>query len=173
VSRRHDAGQPGGTRRPRAITVREATEADLGVVLELRLALLAEHRGNLIYARVRPDLRERARDLYLSQLRSPREVTLLAERDGEVVGILRCVESSGYPILLPSQYGYVSSAYVRSTARREGVLRTLMEAAVAWCRERGLSEMRLHSTVENASANSAWDALGFEVVEHLRVRLLR
>ncbi|HJR64217.1 MAG TPA: GNAT family N-acetyltransferase [Gemmatimonadaceae bacterium] len=173
MSREHDAGRSGGARHFRAITVREATEADLGVVLELRLALLAEHRDNLIYRRVRPDLRERARELYLAQLRSPREITLLAERNGEVVGILRCVESSGYPILLPSQYGYVSSAYVRSTARREGVLRTLMESAIAWCRERGLSEMRLHSTVENLRANSAWDALGFEVVEHLRVRLLR
>ncbi|HJU64554.1 MAG TPA: GNAT family N-acetyltransferase [Gemmatimonadaceae bacterium] len=152
--------------------MREATERDLPVVVELRLALLDEHRRNLIYRRVRHDLRERARELYLAQLRSPREITFLAERDGEVVGILRCVESSGYPILLPPQYGYISSAYVRSTARRAGVLTALMNAAIDWCRERGLSEIRLHSTVENDTANSAWDALGFEVVEHLRIRLL-
>ena len=71
----------------------------------------------------------RARELFAAQLRSPTETIFLAERGGEVVGILRCVESMGSPLLEPARYAYVSSVYVRPEARRRGVLRALRGAA--------------------------------------------
>jgi GNAT superfamily N-acetyltransferase len=52
------------------------------------------------------------------------------------------------------------------------VLRALVAAAEAWCDERGLTEMRLHSSTSSAAAVDAWDSLGFEVVEHVRRRVL-
>jgi ribosomal protein S18 acetylase RimI-like enzyme len=155
-----------------AVRVRPATPEDLSVVVDLRLALVIEHAENIIYGRTRRDMRARARQLYLSQLRSPREVTLLAERDGTVVGILRCIDSAGHPLLHPDRYGYISSVYVRPAARRHGVVRALMGAAERWCRERGLDELRLHNAADNPLSNATWEALGFEVAEHLRVRRL-
>jgi ribosomal protein S18 acetylase RimI-like enzyme len=154
---------------PEAVTVRPATERDLSVVVELRLALLHEHRTNLIYQRLRPDARARARRLFAAQLRSPNEVILLAEVVGEVVGILRCVQSSGLPLVFPTHYGYISSVYVIPAARRRGVLRALLAEAVAWCKSRGLTEMRLHNPADSEVANAAWESLGFTIVEHLRV----
>jgi GNAT superfamily N-acetyltransferase len=142
-------------------------------VLELRLALMGEHGTNPLYARVRPDLPERARALYAAQLQSQGEVTLLAERDGVVVGILRCVDSLGHPLLEPARYGYVSSVYVRPASRRGGVLRALLDAATHWCDGRGLGEMRLHSAEGHSLSNAVWESLGFRVVEHLRLRPLR
>ena len=159
-------------RAARGVAIRRASERDLDVVTALRLALLREHRTSPVYGRLRPDVGTRARRLYLAQLRSPNEVTLLAERAGEVVGILRCIQSTGHPLLLPPVYGYVSSVYVRPEARRTGVLRALVDAAVAWCRERELPELRLHNAADSAVSNAAWDALGFAVVEHLRLRPL-
>ena len=161
-------------RRPAArdLAIRRALERDLDVVTALRLALLHEHRSNPVYGRLRPDVGARARRLYLSQLRSPNEVTLLAERGVETVGILRCIHSAGHPLLLPATYGYISSVYVRPDARRAGVLRALVDEAVAWCRERGLTELRLHNAADNPLSNAAWEALGFGVVEHLRMRPL-
>ena len=161
-------------RRPaaRGLAIRQASEGDLDVVTALRLALLHEHRSNPVYGRLRRDAAARARRLYLAQLRSPHEVTLLAERDADVVGILRCIESTGHPLLLPATYGYISSVYVRPAARRAGVLRALVGAAVEWCRERGLTEMRLHNAADSPLSNAAWAALGFGVVEHLRMRPL-
>ena len=158
---------------PHRILVRAATRADLPSVLELRLALLQEHGDSLIYRRLRPDARERARELFGNQLASPYEVTLLAEMEGHVVGILRCVESKGMPLLYPSRYAYISSVYVVPHARRSGVVRALLAQATSWCEARGLTEMRLHNAAENAAANATWHALGFEIVEHLRVRQLR
>ncbi|MGH7636416.1 MAG: GNAT family N-acetyltransferase, partial [Gemmatimonadaceae bacterium] len=80
-----------------------------------------------------------------------------------------CVETVSSPLLLPERYCYLSSAYVRPDYRRRGVLQALMARAREWCDERGLSEMRLHNVGSRASAAAAWDSLGFEVVEQVRV----
>lgn len=152
------------------LSIRPATVADLESVVALRLALLREEHDSPIYGRVRGDAVRRARQLYRAQLTSRTEVTLLADVDGATVGILRCVESTGSPLLEPDRYAYVSSVYVVPAARRTGIVRALLDRAGHWCRDRALAEMRLHSSAGSATANAAWDALGFTVVEHLRVR---
>jgi len=43
-----------------SLSVRTATLDDLAIVIELRLALLAEHSGSPLYGRLREDVRERA-----------------------------------------------------------------------------------------------------------------
>jgi GNAT superfamily N-acetyltransferase len=152
------------------VRVRAASLADLDVVVALRLALLREHATNPVYGRIRGDAPARARRLFGAQLASTGEVTLLAERQGVVIGIARCIESASSPLLDPPRYGYMGSVYVVPAARRAGVMRTLVAAGEAWCAERGLGELRLHSVADHAGSNAAWDALGFAVVEHLRVR---
>jgi ribosomal protein S18 acetylase RimI-like enzyme len=155
------------------VVIRRATPKDLPAILALRMALLREHAHNAIYGRLRPDAEPRAAKLFAAQLQSPNEVLFLADLAGETVGVLRCIQSSGSPLLDPAQYAYVSSVYVVPSAREQGVLRALLAEAVQWCKERGLEEMRLHNAADNPLANAAWEALGFEVVEHLRVRSLR
>ena len=155
------------------ISVRQATAKDLPSILALRLALLREHSHNAIYGRLRPDAEPRAAKLFAAQLQSPNEVIFLAELGGEAVGVLRCIHSAGSPLLDPPQYAYISSVYVVPRAREQGVLRSLLAAADDWCVDRGLDEMRLHNAADNPLANAAWEALGFEVVEHLRVRSLK
>lgn len=155
---------------PARITVREASLADLPTVVELRLALLREASEHPVYGRLRPDAAERAPEMFAIQLASANEVTFLAERAGRVIGILRCVETHGSPLLQPGRYCYVSSVYVRPEHRRSGALRGLFHRARGWCRGRGLHEMRLHN-IPGGVAAAAWGALGFEVVE--QVRLLR
>jgi GNAT superfamily N-acetyltransferase len=152
-----------------SITIREATIDDLQTVVELRLALLRENAGHPVYGRLRRDVRERAHNLFAAQLEHPGETIFLAERGGETLGILRCVESTGSPLLIPVRYCYISSVYVRPNARRTGVLRALFERATQWCVERGLDEMRLHN-VPDSAASRAWNALGFSVVEEVRMR---
>ena len=162
---------PPATRHPPpGLSIRPATRDDLGTVVALRLALLDEHRANPVYRRLRPDAPARARRLFAAQLESPHETTFLAEHDGRTVGILRCVSSQGSPLLEPAGYCYVSSVYVIPEARRQGVLGALLDRAVGWCRERGFAEIRLHSVAGHEGSNAAWDAMGFEVVELLRIR---
>jgi ribosomal protein S18 acetylase RimI-like enzyme len=154
------------------LAVRRARLDDLKVIVELRLALLREYGDHPLYANLRSDADERAVDLFRAQVIAPNECIFLAERPGMVVGVLRCVESPITPLLFPDRYGYVSSVYVRPADRRQGVLHALIAAAEAWCDERGITEMRLHSATSSADAVGAWDALGFEIVEHVRRRTL-
>ena len=151
------------------VTVRAASAADLSRVIELRLALIREHADNPVYRRLRPDAAERARRLFATQLASTSERIFLAEDGGKAVGILRCVETAGSPLLDPARYAYVSSAYVLPQARRRGTLRALVDAARSWCDERGLTELRLHSVAGDPASNAAWEALGFTIVEHMRI----
>ena len=161
---------PAPAHAPARVTVREASLADLATVAELRLALLREASDHPVYGRLRTDASERAPEMFAIQLASSNEVTFLAERAGQVIGILRCVETHGSPLLHPARYCYVSSVYVRPEHRRSGALRALFGRARGWCRGRALHEMRLHN-IPGGVAAAAWDALGFEVVE--QVRLLR
>ena len=151
----------------RPCTVRPATFQDLGAIVELRLALLRENATHPVYGCLRADARTRAFEVFGSQLRAPNEVIFLAERAGQVVGILRCVDTPNSPLLDPARYCYVSSVYVRPASRRGGVLKALLRRAAEWCEERGLTEMRLHN-VPGGTAGAAWDAAGFEVVEEVR-----
>jgi GNAT superfamily N-acetyltransferase len=152
--------------------VRRASSADLDTVVALRVALLREYRDHPIYGRLRPDVEQRARLVFGSQLESSSEVILLAEEAHQPLGLLRCVESIASPLLIPDRYCYVSSAYVLPQYRRQGVLRLLIARAVEWCRERGLTEMRLHNVGTSDSSAAAWQSMGFEIVEQVRVRRL-
>jgi len=176
----HPSGAEAESSSAPGIVVRRATPKDLEAVVRLRLALLREYPDHPIYGRLQPDITARARDLFAAQLRSPTEVMFLASFEDSVesrvraasVGILRCTESTSSPLLEPSRYAYVSSVYVHPDARRRGVLRALLRAADEWSRARGLDEMRLHNVADSGSAGAAWSALGFQIVEHVRMRVI-
>ena len=152
--------------------VRPATPRDLDAVVALRIALLREHPDHPIYGRLRTEVDRRARALFAAPLRARAETIVRAELAGELGGLIRCVESIGSPLLEPARYGYVSSAYVRPDMRRRGILRALVAEVERWCRARGLEQMRLHNVAGSESAERAWHALGFAIVEHVRLRTL-
>ena len=146
--------------------------ADAERIAELRLALLGEHRSNPIYSRMRRDAPSRAIELTQEQLASEREAIFVATTGERIVGVLRCIDQRGHRLLRPTRFALISTVYVEPAARRRGVLRSLMDAAIAWSRERGLTELRLQNAVDNPLALAAWDALGFRVVEQIRFRPL-
>lgn len=152
------------------LRIRRATAADLDVVVALRIALLREYPEHPIYGRLRSDAAARARPIFAAQLESQNEVIWLAESGADVVGLLRCVETAASPLLIPDRYCYVSSVYVKPSHRRRGVLRQLLARAEEWCADRGLPEMRLHNVGARSSSAAAWDAMGFDVVEQVRIR---
>lgn len=146
--------------------------ADAECIAELRLALLAEHKTNAIYSRIRGDAAVRALELTKQQLAADRQVMFVATDGDRVVGVLRCIDVRGHRLLRPARFAMISTVYVEPAARRKGVLRSLMDAAITWSRRRGLEEMRLQNAVDNRLAVAAWKALGFRVVEQIRLRSL-
>ena len=146
--------------------------ADAERIAELRLALLGEHASNPIYSRMRRDAPSRAVELTQEQLASDREAIFVATTGKRIIGVLRCVDQRGHRLLRPARFALISTVYVEPDARRRGVLRSLMDAAIEWSGERGLTELRLQNAIDNPLALAAWDALGFRVVEQIRFRPL-
>lgn len=155
-----------------AVSVRRARLADLDTIVQLRLSLLREHPEHPIYGRLRADAERRAREVFTAQLGALGETMFLAERNGRVIGILRCAESIASPLLEPARYAYISSVFVDPGHRRSGVLRALLDAAERWCTERGLTDMRLHSVSGDEVSEGAWEHLGFMPVETVRLKRL-
>lgn len=146
--------------------------ADAERIAELRLALLGEHRSNAIYSRLRRDAPARAVELTKEQMASDREAMFVATKGERIVAVIRCIDQRGHRLLRPARFALISTVYVEPAARRRGVLRMLLDAAMTWSRQRGLTEMRLQNAIDNPLALAAWDALGFRVVEQIRLRSL-
>ncbi|MCC6773458.1 MAG: GNAT family N-acetyltransferase [Gemmatimonadaceae bacterium] len=157
---------------PTGLVVRAADPADLEIVVALRLRLLAEEARNPAVALSLTDLHEHARQLSERQLASPTDVIFLATQRDAALGMLRVAVSRPPRLVRPQPYGFMTSAYVVPSYRRAGVLRALVRAGEAWCRARGLGEVRLHCTVDNAPGNASWEALGYGVAELVRRRTL-
>src|SRR6185436_20990647 len=106
---------------PAAITVRPASLLDVDVIVRFRLELLKEHNRHSIYGRVREDAPDRARRSVPLRLASGREITYLAFEGKTPIGMLRCLESKGSPLLFPSKFAYIAAAYVVKSHRRHGI----------------------------------------------------
>lgn len=64
-----------------------------------------------------------------------------------------------------SPVAFLEGWYVDADLRGAGVGRALVEAAAAWARERGFSEMASDSLLEEVGAQRAHEAVGFHEVE--------
>lgn len=63
--------------------------------------------------------------------------------------------------------GYLEGWYVIPEARRRGIGRALVEAAEAWARARGCTEMASDTELANRLSQMAHSRLGYEETERL------
>jgi ribosomal-protein-alanine N-acetyltransferase len=132
------------------VTIRDATEADLPAIERLYREFVLE---------VPPPSYEEWN--WETERREITEivsgaVALVAESDGEVGGF-------ALARLKGPRNAYLADLYVVPSARRAGVARALMTAAVARLRERGAEAMTLNVSASNAGARAFYDRLGFEL----------
>ena len=69
------------------------------------------------------------------------EVTLQAHDGEEAVGLLRVSVSRGARLVHPTRYGFITSAFVRASHRRRGVLRLLLAEGELGGAERQLTPL--------------------------------
>jgi ribosomal protein S18 acetylase RimI-like enzyme len=85
----------------------------------------------------------------------------VAERDGVVVGYV-------YAGLEPLSWkelrgpaGFIHDIVVDDTARRSGLARQLLHAAVEWLRDHGAPRVMLWTASQNEHAQHLFDSIGF------------
>jgi len=141
------------------ILIRRAGAGDLEAVRQL-LELLSEHQKAWRVFEPRSGYREEIMNRYRRALGAAHARHLLAEDDGELVGMAFAEE------ITPSGFSderacEVTSVVVRPSHRRAGVGRGLMAGVIAFARERGLARLTLHTFMPNEEARAFFEGLGF------------
>lgn len=96
-----------------------------------------------------------------SMLDSEEEVVFVAEEDGVVTGyVFAALEPLSWKELR-GPAGFIHDLLVTEEARRAGTATRLMDAAIAWLRERGAPRVILWTAAPNAPAQALFRGLGF------------
>jgi GNAT superfamily N-acetyltransferase len=97
----------------------------------------------------------------VSQLSNPNSRVMVAEHSGTVIGyVFADVESTNW-MELRGPCGIVHDVYVDESARRLGAGRELLNAAIAWIRSEGRSQVVLLTKSRNEPALHLFTTLGF------------
>ena len=149
---------------------RPATDADLPVLAELAAAALDElrpMRGGDVFTASRSG-RAPADDLALAT-KDPDQLVLAGTLDDAIVGYARVRVDA-----LPDgrRIGVVDDLFVLEDARGVGVGETLMDAVLAWCRERGCRGVDAVALPGHRATKNFFEESGFTarlIVMHRRL----
>ena len=145
------------------VVIRDATAEDAGVITDL-ITEMAEYHAEALPQVLRvPPEKTATLQVVAGQLADPLMRLFLAERAGEVVGVVHVTVREVPPsdMLVPRRYLMVESLGVHSTERGAGIGRALMEKAEEWAREQGLSEVQLNVWEFNEPALRLYEKLGY------------
>jgi len=144
------------------ITIRPAAKADEPTLGRYGATLMRQHHA----ADPRRFLLTRQPEIgygrfLVSQLGDPDCRVLVAENETGVVGYVYAdIEPLSWRDLR-GPCGIIEDVFVDESARRQGAGRALMEAAVAWIRSRGMSQVVLSTMYRNEEAQRLFERLGF------------
>jgi ribosomal protein S18 acetylase RimI-like enzyme len=96
-----------------------------------------------------------------SQLRNRDAAVFVAEWEGRVAGYVYTAIAPLSWEELRDEAGFIHDVIVDETLSRHGIGGHLAEAAIAWCRERGMPRVLLHTAEQNISAQHLFTKLGF------------
>lgn len=127
--------------------IREALEADIPQLVELRLQMFAEV-GPSLGAMPDPRDREVTEVFFRDALRSGGARTWVAEVDGRIVATGTLVEfrRPPYPGNLSGLEAYVLNMFTLSDYRRRGISAQVLEPLMAHARAKGYGKVWLHAT---------------------------
>lgn len=155
------------------VQVRRAAPEDLDTVDRLVLEESRYHAGAPIF---RPflarDTAAQVHEAHRQALADEGQAIFIARERRADVGILCIGPGLGSPLFIPDRAAYVGATAVLPEARGSGVGAALVDAALAWAREREYRAVTLHFATANPLSRPFWTDLGFRTVMwHLRRRL--
>jgi L-amino acid N-acyltransferase YncA len=145
-----------------ADTIRPATDGDLDALVDYEIEIARISFGD--EAVTDPALHRRR---ITGSLGKPDEVTLVAERDGAVVGWIWL--SGRTNSLTGDRYGNLRSLATSDVPGRGAVAELLLDAALSAARDRGVSEVVGKVHMRNVNMRAVYAKFGF-AAEHLSMR---
>lgn len=142
--------------------MRRARARDLDLLTELWIAL-TEHHARLepLFA-LRAGAEGEVARLLSAQLRDPSTAIFVSERaGGSLDGFCSVRIDTAPPIHAETLRAEITDVAVRDGARRRGLGRGLVRAALEWARARGAARVEVRVAAANAEGQAFWRALGF------------
>ena len=153
-------------------TVRTASLRDLDVLVHLWIAITEHHAGFDPAFRLRIAPEDEIRQLLRGILREPDAAILAFDDGGDVPGMCIVRIDHSPPIMEETARAEITDLGVRPAARRRGIASALLDAALAFVREQGVSRVEVHVSVDNAEGQAFWRARGFaDLMDVLHKRL--
>ena len=141
------------------MNVQKATDADIDVLVDLRIEYLKEDNGFLdendaeVIRKNLPDyfIRYIGRNLYCYVIRNENDIAACA--------FLLVVEKPMSPAFINGKTGMVLNVYTRPSCRHRGYAREIMDELIADAKKMELSRIELKSTV---AGHSLYQSVGFK-----------
>ena len=144
-----------------AFTVRPLTLADTGAWAAMRAALWPSEDAAIL------------RDETAAMLARADAANFCAvSSEGRLIGFIEVGTRDIAESATTSPVGYIEGLWVEPGHRQRGAARTMVAAAVGWCRSRGYRELGSDVEIENAVSQAAHERLGFTETERLVTYLM-
>ncbi len=139
-----------------AFTIRRARTEDVDEAVALWSQLQGEHRA--LDARHRPSAsaRDRWRNDFRVWVAGDEHRVFVAERDGEVVGLVTAHPFWPPPVYEQEMEVYVTELIVRSDQRSRSIGAALLEAVRAWAWSQGVTQIRAGVLSRNTRGRAFW-----------------
>lgn len=149
------------------ITISRLKKEDSARLIPLLEVWAAAHKG----LPFRPDYKN-SFEHWINELIDNEDSAVFVALDGSnMVGAVIGSIIKNSPLFYPDRFGHVNILVVSPDYRKKGTARRLWKAFEAWCREKGVEELRLYTFILNEQARRYWQSHNFETRFELRVHL--
>lgn len=145
------------------VTIRRATEADRVGLRRLCAELIRVHAGfdSLRFPPAEPALENRYEQFLIEQTRADDGIVLVAMSGAEMVGYAYAALEPESLKELRAPAGFIHDLAVAASARRRGIGRALLTAALEWLREQNAARVLLGTATQNTAAQKLFREFGF------------
>jgi GNAT superfamily N-acetyltransferase len=141
------------------ITIRKAGPEDIDLLMELRWLLSGHLRQSPAFAFFPDAAVDAGAADFEKQVNDDSTAAFLAQQDGEIIGAMRVVPSSQADFKLPvfdDGACSINMAYTREDRRGKGVATALLNAVLAWGREKGYKRCGVDFESANMPGSRFW-----------------
>lgn len=141
--------------------IRRATLTDLDAIESLWREMVDFHIIIDDYFTTAPEADANHRGYMTGLIQDETKRIFVAEDGSEILGYLMAEINVYPPIYLHQTYGHIGAILVTASARRMGIGRLLLAAALDWFRQQGLQRVECAVAVENSVSQEFWKGAGF------------